>query len=94
MPSLKQITKTSCKNFMGDTMTADTGFEMHGTAEKRIELSKKTIETLLAEYPFIEDFFAENRLTELYILNNTQRTFDSFLQSLSETQCEDYALDR
>ena len=46
-------------------MTADTDFEIHGTAEKRTELSKKTIETLLAEYPFIEDFFAENRLTEL-----------------------------
>ena len=56
-------------------MTADTGFEIHSTAEKRMELSKKTIETLLAEYPFIEDFFAENRLTELHILNNTQRTF-------------------
>ena len=86
--------KTSCKNFMGDTMTADTGFEIHDTAEKRMELSKKTIETLLAEYPFIEDFFAENRLTELYILDNPQRTFDSFLQNLSEEQCEDYALDK
>ena len=75
-------------------MTADTDFEIHGTAEKRTELSKKTIETLLAEYPFIEDFFAENRLTELHILDNAQRTFDSFLQSLSEEQCEDYALDK
>ena len=79
---------------MGDNMAADTGFETHGAAEKKRELSKKTIETLLAEYPFIEDFFAENRLTELHILDNTHRTFDSFLKSLSEEQCEDYALDR
>lgn len=62
-------------------MTADTGFEIHGAAEKRMELSKKTIETLLAEYPFIEDFFAENRLTELHILDNTQRTFDFFYKA-------------
>lgn len=75
-------------------MVADTDFEMHGTAEKEIELSKKTIAELLSEYPFIEDFFAENRLTELRILEDTQRTFDAFLQGLSEAQCEDYALDR
>ena len=79
---------------MGDTMSADTAFEMHGAAEKKAALSKKTIETLLAEYPFIEDFFTENRLTELRILDNTQRTFKAFLQDLSEEQCEECALDR
>lgn len=75
-------------------MAANTGFEMHGAAEKRIELSKKTIETLLAEYPFIEDFFVENQLTELHILDNPHCTFDAFLANLSEEQCEEHALDR
>ena len=79
---------------MGDTMFSDTAFEMHGAVEKKAALSKKTLGTLLAEYPFIEDFFTENRLTELHILDNTQRTFDAFLQGLSEEQCEECALDR
>ncbi|QSH93272.1 ABC transporter ATP-binding protein [Treponema medium] len=75
-------------------MAADTDFEPNGAVEKKRELSKKTIATLLTEYPFIEDFFAENRLTELHILDNTHRTFASFLQSLSEEQCEESTLDK
>lgn len=36
------------------------------TAQPEIQaLSKKTIGALLSEYPFIEEFFTENRLTEL-----------------------------
>ena len=34
---------------MGDTMSADAAFETHGAAEKKAALSKKTIETLLAD---------------------------------------------
>ena len=76
------------------TAYTDTGLVTHHAAGEAVNLSKETIETLLAEYPFIEDFFAENRLTELHISDNTQLTFDAFLQSLSEEQCEEYAIDR
>ncbi|EPF47051.1 hypothetical protein HMPREF1222_00868 [Treponema vincentii F0403] len=76
------------------TAYTDTGLVTHHAAGEAANLSKETIETLLAEYPFIEDFFAENRLTELHISDNTQLTFDAFLQSLSGEQCEEYAIDR
>ncbi|UTC46693.1 ATP-binding cassette domain-containing protein [Treponema vincentii] len=76
------------------TAYTDTGLVTHHAAGEAANLSKETIETLLAEYSFIEDFFAENRLTELHISDNTQLTFDAFLQSLSEEQCEEYAIDR
>ena len=76
------------------TAYTDTGLVTHHAAGEAANLSKETIETLLAEYSFIEDFFAENRLTELHISDNTQLTFDAFLQSLSGEQCEEYAIDR
>ena len=74
--------------------STDTGIERYNAAKESTNLSTKTIAALLSDYPFIEDFFAENRLTELHILDNTQQTFGAFLQDLSEDQCEEYALDR
>ena len=74
--------------------STDTGIERYNAAKESTNLSTKTIAALLSDYPFIEDFFAENRLTELHILDNTQQTFGAFLQDLSEDQCEEYAMDR
>ena len=60
------------------TAYTDTGLVTHHAAGEAANLSKETIETLLAEYSFIEDFFAENRLTELHISDNTQLTLTHF----------------
>lgn len=57
-------------------------------------LIHKTIETLIVEYPFIEDFFTENRLLELHIMDHKNLTFDAFLQTVSEDQYEERALDK
>ena len=64
-----------------------------GQLERNADIAHKTIETLLQEYPFIEDFFTENRLTELHILDQKQLTFEAFLRNIPQDQCEEYALD-
>lgn len=65
------------------------------TAQPEIQaLSKKTIGALLSEYPFIEEFFTENRLTELTDSENRQRTFPHYLRELSEGLCEERAIDK
>ena len=47
------------------------------------KLSEKSIQDILSEYPFIEDFINENRLIEIGILKNKEQTLKDFLQSLS-----------
>jgi len=41
-----------------------------------------------------KDFFNENRLIELGVLKNTEHTFASFLNSLSEDEVEENALNK
>lgn len=74
-------------------MATHTGFKENTTEDEILKLANETIDSLLSEYPFIEDFFIENRLIELHILDNRRCTFKEFLQGLSAEQCEEKALD-
>ena len=68
------------------------GFALKNADEESRALSEKTIAALLAEYPFVEDFFVQNRLNELGIFEHKNLTFADFLASISEERSEEEAL--
>ncbi len=53
-------------------------------------MKRQTIGTLLEEYPFIEDFFHQNRLD---IEGQENFTFAEFLEGMSEEELEEKAID-
>ncbi|MFC2601253.1 MAG: ATP-binding cassette domain-containing protein [Treponema lecithinolyticum] len=63
-------------------------------ADENERIAGKTIAEILKDYPFAKDFFNENRLIELGVLKNTEHTFASFLNSLSEDEVEENALNK
>lgn len=73
-------------------MSKQQNFQLTRQSEEAKILTQKTISELLAEFPFIEDFFAENRLSDFGISNNREKTFAEFLAGLSEEAAEEAAL--
>ena len=73
-------------------MSKQQKFQLTRQSEEAEILTQKTISELLAEFPFIEDFFAENRLSDFGISNNREKTFAEFLASISEEAAEEAAL--
>ena len=73
-------------------MSKQQKFQLTRQSEEAEILTQKTISELLAEFPFIEDFFAENRLSDFGISNNREKTFAEFLTSISEEAAEEAAL--
>ena len=73
-------------------MSKQQNFQLTRQSEEAEILTQKTISELLAEFPFIEDFFAENRLSDFGISNNREKTFAEFLAGLSEEAAEEAAL--
>ncbi len=57
-------------------------------------LAEQSIDELLTNYPFIEDFFTENRLHDLGVFDKTDLTFAGFLDSIHPQAAEDAALDK
>lgn len=58
------------------------------------QLTQKTIAEILKTYPFAEEFFKENHLSELNILLNKDKTLAEFLSSISEDIAENCALNK
>jgi ABC transporter, ATP-binding protein len=73
-------------------MSKQQKFQLTRQSEEAEILTQKAISELLAEFPFIEDFFAENRLSDFGISNNREKTFAEFLASISEEAAEEAAL--
>lgn len=73
-------------------MSKQQNFQLTRQSEEAKILTQKTISELLDEFPFIEDFFAENRLSDFGISNNREKTFAEFLAGLSEEAAEEAAL--
>ena len=73
-------------------MSKQQNFQLTRQSEEAEILTQKTISELLDEFPFIEDFFAENRLSDFGISNNREKTFAEFLAGLSEEAAEEAAL--
>ena len=73
-------------------MSKQQKFQLTRQSEEAEILTQKTISELLDEFPFIEDFFAENRLSDFGISNNREKTFAEFLAGLSEEAAEEAAL--
>ena len=73
-------------------MSKQQKFQLTRQSEEAEILTQKTISELLDEFPFIEDFFAENRLSDFGISNNLEKTFAEFLAGLSEEAAEEAAL--
>lgn len=73
-------------------MSKQQKFQLTRQSEEAEILTQKTISELLAEFPFIEDFFAENRLSDFGISNNREKTFAEFLTSIPEEAAEEAAL--
>lgn len=75
-------------------MNAENNTELSEHNGEIRQLAQKTIAELLREYPFIEDFFAENGLNDLKITDKKDGTFKEFLDSVSEETAEDTALNK
>ena len=73
-------------------MSKQQNFQLTRQSEEAKILTQKTISELLDEFPFIEDFFAANRLSDFGISNNREKTFAEFLAGLSEEAAEEAAL--
>src|SRR5690625_148819 len=54
-------------------------------------MDRKTIGQLIKEYPFLEGYFEENKLT---IQGHENKSFRDFVDNLSQEELEDLALDR
>ncbi|WP_024467242.1 ATP-binding cassette domain-containing protein [Treponema pedis] len=75
-------------------MKEENSFKLTLQSEDNKTLAQKSIGEILKEYPFVEDFFNENRLNGLKIYENLEKTFERFLLSVPEEELEENAINR